>query len=451
MRNSLYAAGNVVFALMLAPALVASGVASTAQANDRALPMRFELRQQGPSASCHPTCKTWISASGAITADSPRDFRQFMASPAAQSRDLRSATMVLDSDGGSVLGAIALGREIRKAALSTTVGRVIELADRTGSGPGDLPRGVYSPRADCESMCAFVVLAGVQRSVPAEARVMVHQIWLGDRRDDPTAANYSAEDLVLVQRDIGRLAQFTAEMGGSMHLLDLALRIPPWEPLHVMTRDEIRRSRLATDDDIIVPAPPATVAETPPVVAHPEQQMTSGARASPISERRWGLVNREGGASLARRHPLTVEGDSIGSFDLVVSCGGGDSYEISYVERRHGSDSTVIPKRLDGVSLRVGRTQAALKVVSSERRHAPDQLVSYAAGPAPAALIRAFTAPGSHSMTIETTSRGMVTVIRIGNTGARQNLPQLAANCARPLGGRAEAATLKTGELALAR
>ena len=93
-------------------------------------------------------------------------------------------------------------------------------------------------------MCAFVLLGGVHRVVPSDARVMVHQIWLGDRRDDPTAATYSAEDLVLVQRDIGRLAQYTAEMGASIDLLDLALRIPPWEPMHALTRDELRRTRL---------------------------------------------------------------------------------------------------------------------------------------------------------------------------------------------------------------
>ena len=77
---------------------------------------------------------------------------------------------------------------------------------------------------------------------------MVHQIWLGDRREDPTAASYSAEDLVLVQRDIGRLAQYAADMGASVDLLDLALRIPPWEPMHAMTREELRRSRLITED-----------------------------------------------------------------------------------------------------------------------------------------------------------------------------------------------------------
>jgi len=51
-------------------------------------------------------------------------------------------------------------------------------------------------------MCTFVLLGGVQRYVPSDARVLVHQIWLGDRREDAVAANYTAEDLVVVQRDI---------------------------------------------------------------------------------------------------------------------------------------------------------------------------------------------------------------------------------------------------------
>jgi hypothetical protein len=75
-------------------------------------------------------------------------------------------------------------------------------------------------------MCTFVLLAGIERYVPTEARVLVHQIWLGDRRDDPTSATYSAEDLVVVQRDIGQLGQYTVEMGGTVDLLALALKIP---------------------------------------------------------------------------------------------------------------------------------------------------------------------------------------------------------------------------------
>jgi len=198
------------------------------RASDRTLPMQFELREQGPADACGTSCKVFVSAAGAITADTPRHFHDF-----AQNHNLAGATFVIDSDGGSVLGAIALGREIRRLKLATTVGRLVDL-------PAE-GRAVLSSNADCESMCAFVLLGGVQRSVPLNARVMVHQIWLGDRREDPTAANYSAEDLVLVQRDIGRLAQYTAEMGATVDLLDLALRIPPWEPMHALTRSELKR------------------------------------------------------------------------------------------------------------------------------------------------------------------------------------------------------------------
>jgi hypothetical protein len=406
--------------------------------------MRFDLRLQGPADTCGAQCRLWISASGAITADTPRDFESF-----AQGRDLTGATVVLDSDGGSVLGAIALGSDIRRRGLDTTVGRIVDVP----SGQ-ERPRGRYVPRADCESMCGFVLLGGVHRAVPPEARVMVHQIWLGDRRDDPTAANYTAEDLVLVQRDIGRLARYTIDMGGSIDLLNLALRIPPWEPMHALTADETRRTRLATD----APDAPvaATVAASPgpaPAATRPVPRVTDGARATAISERRWAMVDRDGVTALARRQPLTVEGEDIGSFDLMLACGtaGGDSYDVSYVERRHNGDRIQVPAELGAVTLTVGRMSASLKVVSSERRSQPDELVTYAAGTVPAALVGAFAAVGNHSMLIETTSAGMVTGIRFGNTGAQQNLPRLTAACVKEIGDRADLSPQKTGGLASAK
>lgn len=448
MRCSLVGALGAVVALVLA--LIG---ALPAEAGDRSLPMRFDLRRQGPAESCGAACKTYIAASGAITADSARDFIRAM-----QGRDLTDAVMVLDSDGGSVLGAIALGREVRRLRLAATVGRVVDLkgdvagkavakdnAKGNADRNADLP-AVVSPRADCESMCAFVLLGGVQRTVPIEARVMVHQIWLGDRRDDPTAATYSAEDLVLVQRDIGRLAQFTAEMGASIDLLDLALRIPPWEPLHTMTRDELRRTRLATDD--VAATPVAAVAVTPPIQASAAAPMTSGLRATPINEQRWAMVDLGGIASLARRHPFTVEGESIGSFDLAVACGAdADSFELSYIERRVMSDDARLSARPDSVSLRAGGGRARLAVTASQRHDGPGELVSSAAGAVPVALIREFAGSGSHSMVIETGRKGLVTVIRIGNTGAQQSLPSLLSTCAKPLGARAELATRKSGGL----
>src|SRR5262249_32906976 len=101
---------------------------------------------------------------------------------------------------------------------------------------------------------------GVKRYIPPEARVLVHQIWPGNRRDDAAAATYSAEDLMLVQSDIGRLVQYTLDMGGGAELLEAALRIPPWEPLRMLSRDQLRRAHLDTTQELAkqAPQPPAS-------------------------------------------------------------------------------------------------------------------------------------------------------------------------------------------------
>ena len=414
-----------------------------ARASDRAVPMRFDLHSD-PSATCANHCRSWIEASGAVTADTPRDFESF-----AMGRDLRGLTIALDSDGGSVVGAIRLGRDIRRLGLNTTVGRAIDLSN----GDAHAPFAALSPRADCQSMCAFVLLGGVHRSVPAEARVMVHQIWLGDRRDDPTAANYSAEDLVLVQHDIGSLAQYTVEMGASIDMLDLSLRIPPWEPMHQLTADELARMHVATD----LPAEraPMTVAASPPPAATTvtPQIAPSGnvLRPTAISEQRWAMIDRAGVAALARRHPLTIEGEDIGSFDLSVACGGPDSYDITYAERRHAIAEHPLPTALTDITLTVGNKAATLKIASSQRNADPDELVTFASATVPAALIAGFAAIGNHSLMVTTRSTITSTGIRLGNTGAMQNLPRLAASCAKAIGDRADLSAAKIGGLAAAK
>ena len=104
------------------------------------------------------------------------------------------------------------------------------------------------PVAYCESMCVFLLLSGKTRYVPETAHVRVHQIWLGDRANNAKAATYSADDLMVVERDIGRLAKYTFDMGGAGDLLSLSLNVPPWEDLHELSRDELRLTNLVTTD-----------------------------------------------------------------------------------------------------------------------------------------------------------------------------------------------------------
>jgi hypothetical protein len=235
------------FALLGGVVQVLAG--SPAPADDSgSAPMRFEWRREGPTDTCGSSCRVWISAAGYITADTPREFEAFAKDP-----NVRGAVLALDSDGGSVLGTLALGRAIRGLDIITTIGRTVTLPT-TGNPDG---RATLSPNGNCESMCAFLLLGGSRRYVPPQAQVLVHQIWLGKKRKQALESSYSAEELNIVQRDIGRLAQYTIEMGGGVDLLETALRVPPWEPLYRLSADELQRMRLSTVDGLFERDPPA--------------------------------------------------------------------------------------------------------------------------------------------------------------------------------------------------
>jgi hypothetical protein len=212
----------------------------------RKLPMRFSW------VACQPNCRGWVTAVGIVTADSPRDFDEF-----ARGRQLGGSTIVLDSSGGSVNDSIALGRRWRNLGLLTTVG--ISMHARTA--PGE--RVNIEPGAYCESMCVYLLLSGKRRYVPDGAHVRVHQIWMGDRADDAKAASYSAQDLMIVERDIGRLAKYTFDMGGAGDLLSLSLSVPPWEDLYELSREELRLTNLATTDLIAEVLPRGDLANPP--------------------------------------------------------------------------------------------------------------------------------------------------------------------------------------------
>lgn len=236
-------------ALCIALGAMLSGSAHAGVAlEDRKLPMKFSW------VACQPNCRGWVSAVGIVTADSPKDFDEF-----ARGRQLGGVTIVLDSSGGSVNDAIALGRRWRSLGALTTVG-ISAQTNTAQSAPANM-----APVAYCESMCVFLLLSGKTRYVPETAHVRVHQIWLGDRASNAKAATYSADDLMVVERDIGRLAKYTFDMGGAGDLLSLSLNVPPWDDLHELSPDELRLTNLVTADMVAQPTSlnPALVELTP--------------------------------------------------------------------------------------------------------------------------------------------------------------------------------------------
>jgi hypothetical protein len=389
--------------------------------------MQFVLRQD--AGTCGNKCKTWISATGMIRAESARDFEDF-----AKKNNIRTGTLALNSEGGSVHGAIALGRAIRKLGLTTTVGRTVDLPGYSDTGGKIIPANLVA-RADCESMCAFVLLAGARRMVPNEARVRVHQIWLGDRRDDAAAATYSAEDLVLVQRDIGRLAQYTVEMGGSVELLEISLRIPPWEPMRSLTRDELRRMNLDTSDATDARSAPAETSTTTvpsPSSGGPVKRIALVPAPEGDRTRGWTMTERAGSSTLTRRHPLTIEGEDLGTLDITFACGSaaGDVM-VLYTETRRGSADTQA-KPLKSVELRLSGKIVPLALGVSRDTQNSGERMSAASAVVPASVLRSFAAGSARSITVETASESdESSVIRIGNTGASQNVTQFLTACAK--------------------
>jgi hypothetical protein len=254
----LVGAGLCIALVAMLSGSVHAGVALEA----RKLPMKFTW------VDCQPNCRGWVSAAGIVTADSPREFDEF-----ARGRQLGGATIVLDSSGGSVNASIALGLRFRELGALTTVGISVQ-TNTTQSAPANM-----APVAYCESMCVFLLLSGKTRYVPETAHVRVHQIWLGDRANDAKAATYSADDLMIVERDIGRLAKYTFDMGGAGDLLSLSLNVPPWEDLHELSREELRLTNLVTTDMVDQPRNPNAAVDEP--TPKPVQgQFASGAVAT---------------------------------------------------------------------------------------------------------------------------------------------------------------------------
>ena len=233
------------------PALAADPLATRHAADPPS--MRFEWHMEGPAERCGKACRTWISAVGVITERTAIDFEAF-----ADDNKVQGATLVLDSEGGSVLVALALGRAIRRFDMTTTVGKTIVLPSNDGEA-----RAKLSPDADCQSMCVFLLLGGKRRYVPPEARVLVHMIWLGNKRQRAQDESYTADELGLVQHDIGSIARYTVEMGGAIELLETALRIPPWEPLYALAAEEVRSMHLTTVDRLPEAGFPQIAAQPP--------------------------------------------------------------------------------------------------------------------------------------------------------------------------------------------
>jgi hypothetical protein len=151
------------------------------------------------------------------------------------------------------------------------------------------------------------------------------------------------------------------------------------------------------------------------------------------------MTQRAGGPALVRQHPLTIEGDRIGGFEVALACGQKSAtYVVTYTEtRRNADDPDAAVKQVD---LWIEGRTAPLDVVSSQLNETPRELRTLANGTLSAELVKTFADAAGDSITVRTAGAGAPgTMIRIGNTGFARALPKLAAACGTPVQAEAHA------------
>lgn len=127
----------------------------------------------------------------------------------------------LDSSGGSVADALAMGRTIRAGGFATSV----------------------DDGAVCLSACPYLMAGGVTRQADAGAVVGVHQHFFGKNTLLP--AFMAVRD---VQRAQASVMDYLDDMDVDLRLMSFALRTPP-EEIHILNAEHMRDFNLTTDPE----------------------------------------------------------------------------------------------------------------------------------------------------------------------------------------------------------
>lgn len=258
-------------ALALAAGLLGA-LACAAQAPPRYDgPMRFLTFR--PCADATPACAPRILAEGTIRSETGSDFTAFLDEAARQEPPLPAhATVVFDSRGGSLRGAVALGREIRKRLLATEVAPAYaQAADAQAPVP-------LREQAVCASACAMAFAGGVSRTLRPGARLGIHQF---------STAQGQAEDGA-VQATMVALAAYLQQMGVDRRLLDKASLVPP-KAMAWVSAKEAQDWRL---DNAAPLLRPWRLAATPQGVPYLETQQEAAPGRGVLV--RLGVGNRQG-------------------------------------------------------------------------------------------------------------------------------------------------------------
>jgi hypothetical protein len=184
-----------------------------------AKPMTFELVGGGK-----------LMATGTITPGSSESFATEVARHGEYIR-----TVVLNSPGGSVTDALAMGRLIRQRKFATEV-----------------EAGKY-----CVSSCPLVFAGGVDRRAGDRAMIGVHQV----AAIRPAADGPPRDEMSVAQNISARCQRYLGEMGVSLQVWVHAMETPH-DKLFVFKPDELKSLNMVTAVAAPAPVPAPATAKT---------------------------------------------------------------------------------------------------------------------------------------------------------------------------------------------
>jgi hypothetical protein len=223
----------VVLARTLAAALTAS-LGLMPVASRAAAPMSFAVTELGDvSGGCDRNCVEVISAQGEINNDTADAFVSFLSSQ-MQDRNIRPV-ILLESPGGTVVGAMQLGMVFRKIGAEVVVGSAVQV-------PGTAKIGL-APGL-CMSACVYAFFGGKKRVVPTVSRLGIHRMVINEFSHELLGGT-SRQQIFGNEEIVSALAGYTKMMGIDPQVIYYAERVAP-EEIHILTPKEIARWRLGT-------------------------------------------------------------------------------------------------------------------------------------------------------------------------------------------------------------
>lgn len=147
--------------------------------------------------------------------------------------------VVMNSNGGNLVGGIRLGQAIRRLGLKTEIGR-------TTPDP-DVPTNQMQGPGGCYSACAYAFLGGVRRTA-VSGTYGVHQFYSDAYFDAPAQKAFTAIDLSGQQALTGVILAYVVEMGADPQIVVAANRMRPDE-IFKPSEDQLRDWKIGFEPD----------------------------------------------------------------------------------------------------------------------------------------------------------------------------------------------------------